>query len=112
MTLHAVRPESERRLEGITVAKAASLLGCDDSTVRALIRCGALTGWRVGKTDRPGGVRCELQSVLDYRARHAISEPEAGPAGPAPRRRQKPSHAAYREALAEAKALGIRLPPR
>lgn len=107
--LRVAHPESDRQIEGITVARAASILGCDHSTVRKLIRCRAIEGWKVGKSDKdPGGVRCDLQSVLDYRHRHAIGDkPESSS-----RRRRQPrrSNAAYREALAEARALGIRLP--
>ena len=111
MTIRVVRPEKDRVTEGITVAKAASILGCDHSTVRALIRNRALHGWHVGKTDKPGGVRCDLQSVRDYQARHDAGDDQKGAQGDArPRRKPRQSTAAYREAVAEAKALGIRLP--
>lgn len=113
MTLRAVRPEADRIKEGITVARAATILGCDHSTVRALIRNEAIDGWHVGKTDSPGGVRCDLYSVIDYQQRHSIRKPDAGEPAEAARRprRRRPTSAAHREAIAEARALGIRLPP-
>lgn len=104
MTLRAALPESERRLEAVTLVRAGEILGCDPATVRALLRCGALEGHRVGKTDKPGGVRVELQSVLDYKARHAIGGEASAPA---PRRRE--ATAGHREAMAALRAMGMRL---
>lgn len=107
--LRVARPESDRMLEGITVARAATILGCDHSTVRKLIKAQAIEGWRVGKSDKdPGGVRCDLQSVMDYRRRHAIG---GTPAETRERkRRPRRSNAVLREALAELRAMGVRLP--
>lgn len=109
--LRVARPESERLLEGITVERAATILGCDQSTVRKLIKCQAIEGWKVGKSDEdPGGVRCDLQSVVDYRRRHAIGG-DRHEVALRKKRRPKPSNAAHREAISEARALGIRLLP-
>lgn len=111
--LRVALPPDLQRERSVDVAQAAEILGCDDSTVRALIRCEAIEGHRVGRTDRPGGVRVNLQSVLDYKARHAITADEAeGRQEPAPatsKRRRKPSTAAHREALRQLRALGSRV---
>jgi hypothetical protein len=111
--LRLARPEEEIKPKGITVAEAAEILGVDHSTVRALIRCEAIEGWRAGKTDDPGGVRCELQSVMAYRRRHAIGRRTSDDAAdiPVKRRAARPSTAAHREAMAELRALGVKLPP-
>jgi excisionase family DNA binding protein len=106
MTLRLALPESQRRLEAVTVRRAGEILGCGDTTVRALLRAGELEGHRVGKSGTPNGVRIELQSVLDYKARHATG----GEALPVERRRRRhESTPSYREALARAKALGLRV---
>ena len=110
--LRAALPPDLQRERSIDIGQAAEILGCDDSTVRALIRCEAIEGHRVGRTDRPGGVRVNLQSVLDYKARHAIraegaTRKEEGTA--TRRRRRKPSTAAHREAMAQLAALGSRI---
>lgn len=104
MTLRVALPESERRLEAVTVARACEILGCDATTVRALLREGAIEGHRIGKSEKnPNGVRVELQSILDYKARHAISA-EAAPDRP----KRREASQSYREAVAESKRLGLR----
>jgi hypothetical protein len=111
--IRLARPKDEIKPKGITVAEAAEILGVDHSTVRALIRCEAIEGWRVGKTDQPSGIRCELQSVMAYRRRHAIGRRTSKAAGdiPVKRRTVKPSARLRREAVAELRALGVKLPP-
>ena len=108
--LRAALPPDLQRERSIDVSQAAEILGCDDSTVRSLIRCEAIEGHRVGRTDRPGGVRVNLQSVLDYKARHAIKGDDEREEGTVTRRRRrKPSTAAHREAMSQLRALGSRL---
>ena len=107
----ALPPDLERE-RSIDVGQAAEILGCDHSTVRSLIRCEAIEGHRVGRTDRPGGIRVNLQSVLDYKARHAITVETEGVKVVKPvavRRRRKPSTAAHREAMRQLRALGSRV---
>ena len=75
--------------ESVTVAEAARRLGCDEATVRALLRAGELTGHRVGKC-KPGhpppGVRVHGRSVADYKRRHAIAAAPAANDGDRPPR--------------------------
>lgn len=110
--LRVALPPDLQRERSIDVAQAAEILGCDGSTIRSLIRCEAIEGHRVGRTDRPGGVRVNLQSVLDYKARHAIrndEEPRKEEGAVSRRRRRKPSTAAHREAMAQLRALGSKV---
>lgn len=110
MGLRLALPPSARHEESIDVGQAAVILGCDQATVRALVRCEAIEGHRVGKTDdRPNGVRVNLESVLNYKRRHAIVDSTPAPADrPRPARR-RPSNAAVREAIAQLRALGSRI---
>jgi len=109
MTLRAALAESDRRLESVTVARAAEILGCDETTVRALLRNGGLDGHRVGKSDdTPNGVRVELQSALDYKRRHAIDADQAPADAPA-RPRRRPATAAHRESVAYLRSMGYRI---
>lgn len=105
MTLRLALPAADRLLESITVKRAAEILCCDDSTVRALLRGGSLEGHKIGKTENPGGVRVDLQSVKDYKARHAIVPVNASRAAP----RKRPSTAAHREALAYLISIGVQV---
>lgn len=108
MTLRLALPPSARREESIDVGQASIILGCDHATVRALVRCEAIEGHRVGKSDdQPSGVRVNLQSVRDYKARHAIVDTRQAERPKRPRRR--PSTAAVREAIAQLRALGSRI---
>lgn len=94
--------------DSVTVAVAARRLGCDPTTVRALLASRQLGGHRVGKGANPRGVRVHLASIYDYMARHAIGgEPvndnvEAQPGT----RRSRPS-AVHDAAMAELRAMGI-----
>lgn len=109
MTLRLALPPSAWNEESIDVAQAALILGCDRATVRALVRCEAIEGHRVGKTDdRPNGVRVNLQSVLDYKRRHAIVDDRPPPEPLRPKRRRRPSTAAVREAMAYLRMNGSR----
>lgn len=94
--------------DSITVAQAARRLGCDPTTVRALIREGSLSGHRVGKGKTPNGVRIKLWSVIEYEERHAFGRREpANDAGkPKPRRDPNPAHG---EAMAYLRSLGLDL---
>lgn len=94
----------------ITVAEAAEVLGADESTVRALVRSEALDGHRVGKTDvNPGGVRVNLQSVLNYKARHQIRNTDGQKNPPAGRRPRREATASYREAMVALRAMGSKI---
>lgn len=64
--------EFERDERSVTVAVAAIQLGCDPSTVRALLRKGLLSGHRVGKSAPPKGVRVKMWSIRNYEAQHSL----------------------------------------
>lgn len=44
-------------------AVTAERLGCHETTVRELLRKGSISGPRVGKSDRPNGVRVKMWSI-------------------------------------------------
>ena len=94
--------------DSVTVAVASRRLGCDPTTVRALLRCRELRGHRVGKGKDPKGVRVHLASIHDYVARHSVAgEPvnDRAEVEPSPRRRQR--SAVHDAAMAELRAMGI-----
>jgi hypothetical protein len=100
----------ERDERSITVASAAARLGCDGTTIRALLRSGLLSGVRIGKTDKPGGVRVKLWSVTAWETRHAIAgQPTNVPtASPKPKTYRGPAHnPAHDVAVARLKAWGL-----
>lgn len=104
MTLRPVQPTPpEDDDDSVTVDVAARRLGCDGSTVRALLRARKLRGHKVGKGDKPGGVRISLASIRAYKARNAIGGEE--PAQDAPERPQE-RNPAHKEAMALLRALG------
>jgi hypothetical protein len=72
--------------ESVTLAVAAYRLGCDPTTVRALLREGQLTGHRIGKGTEPRGVRVHAASIRAYKERHAIEEPPPSAVTSRPRR--------------------------
>ena len=95
--------------DAVTVAVASRRLGCDPTTVRALLRCRELGGHRVGKGKDPKGVRIHLASIRDYYiARHSVGG-ESGhdntEVQASPRRRQQ--SAAHDAAMVELQAMGI-----
>lgn len=96
----------EQDERSVTVAMAASHLGCDASTVRELLRKGLLTGHRVGKSEPPKGVRVKMWSIREYEARHPVRVDQQPPAHsafvPVCRARNK----ADEDAHARLKALG------
>lgn len=59
--------------ESVTVAIAAYRLGCNQATVRSMLRCGELTGHLVGKGAKPRGIRVSASSIHDYKRRHAVA---------------------------------------
>jgi hypothetical protein len=94
--------------DSVTVAVASRQLGCDPTTVRALLRCHELGGHRVGKGKDPKGVRIHLASIHDYIARHSVGgEPvnDNAEVQPGPRRRQR--SAVHDAAMAELQAMGV-----
>lgn len=72
--------------ESVTVAEAARRLGCDESTVRANLDCGELTGHRVGKGANPRGVRVHAAAIRRYKARHTLGARLTAANDPAPAR--------------------------
>ncbi len=62
--------------ESVTLAVAAYRLGCNPSTVRALLQAGELIGHRVGKGANPRGIRVQASSIRDYKDRHAVEREE------------------------------------
>ncbi len=99
-------PERDER--SITVAQAAERLGCDHTTVRELLRKGLLAGVRIGKTDRPTGVRIKLWSIQAWEEAHAIGGTKGVERTQTvvQRRRQSTRNSANLEADARLKALG------
>jgi excisionase family DNA binding protein len=93
--------------EAVTVAVAARRLGCDPSTVRAMVRNGQLAAFKVGKGRQPGGVRIEAESIRTYKRKNAIGGETTKPdvSGRSPRSRAH--SAAMRELEAELRALGL-----
>lgn len=60
--------------DSVTVDVAARLLGCDQSTVRALLNAAQLAGHRVGKGLNPRGIRIHASSIHDYISRNAVGQ--------------------------------------
>jgi excisionase family DNA binding protein len=107
MTVRLALTLPERDERSITVATAAERLGCDQTTIRELLRKGLLAGVRIGKSEKPSGVRVKLWSVQDWEARHAIGGVEYGDEV----KRQsvpRPRHnVAHEEAMVRLKAWGV-----
>lgn len=88
---------------GVPVSTAASIIGCDDSYIRRLIRRGQLRAYRVGR-----GVRVYLSSIDDYRTRNAIM-PAMQRTADAKHCRPTPGPAHW-EAIEKLRKLGIIVP--
>lgn len=99
----ALAPE-ERDERSITVAAAADRLGCDPTTIRSLLRQGALAGFRIGKSEAPSGVRVKLWSIVEWEQRHSI-EAEIPP--PRRSRQRSTRNVADAEAAARLRAWGV-----
>jgi excisionase family DNA binding protein len=95
---------------GVTVAVAAKLLGCDPSTVRRLVKAGALEGWRVSASpSRRGEPRLSLASIDAWRRGHRLESdtPAAALGQQRPASNRPTLTAAHRAAIANLKDLGI-----
>ena len=102
--LRLAHPALEPDDESVTVAEAARRLGCDEATVRALLRKGELGGHRVGKCDTPRGVRVHASTIRAYMRRNAIGATPANDAGRPKKRRR--SSAAQAEAEKYLRGIG------
>jgi excisionase family DNA binding protein len=108
MTLRVAQLPAADVDEGVTVDRAAAILGCDPSTVRKLLRARRLAGWRVGAGDDPGGVRVSLESVQAWKARYSIGGSGGrDDGGERQRPKRRPTNAAHNEAVAQLRALGV-----
>jgi transposase-like protein len=96
--------------EGVTIARAAQLLGCDPSTVRRLLRQGSLQGWRIAAcASRQGEPRVSTASIRAWRDTHAIAADVDAPDKAVPRAKpERRLHGAHRESVAYLQKLGIR----
>jgi excisionase family DNA binding protein len=92
--------------ESVTLAEAARRLGCAVSTVRQLVADGILGGHRIGKGDRPRGVRVHAASIRRYKAQHAIAPGVPSIEAPAPAARPAASPGAL-EARRRLRELGM-----
>jgi excisionase family DNA binding protein len=96
---------------GIGVAEAARLLGCDQTTVRELVRTGRLEAWRIGKGRNPRGIRVSREAVFEYRDRHRVAPQPSDESGQLPARKpaRRRQSAAHLEALRYLRSLGMRV---
>ena len=106
MTTHAALRVDDESDVSVSVRVAARSLGCDPSTVRALLRTGQLSGHRVGKGARPGGVRVHEVSIRAYKRRHAIGAQDLDEEPPEQQERPHGHNPAHREAMARLRQLG------
>jgi excisionase family DNA binding protein len=98
--------------EGITVAEAAAIIGCDKSTVRELVRIGQLQGWKVGKHRKgkePTAVRVSSESCYAYRERNTIHGVDDGSQKTTQRPRPRRDSAVLVETIASLRKLGVRV---
>lgn len=108
MTVRLARTPAEDD-DGITIADAARIVGCDPSTIRELVRIGELEGWKVGKTRNPTGVRVSRGSCFEYRQRNSTVEPDRSAVRPVPKRRPRRSTAVVQETIAALRSIGVRV---
>ncbi len=91
----------------VPIAMAAAALGCDESTVRKMLKNGDLEGIRVRATrDSRGDPRVSVASIDRYKTRMAIV-PTATPAKPGERPAGRALTNAHRAAVADLRRLGI-----
>lgn len=72
-TLSTANTNNEPDEVSVSVSSAAHRLGCDTSTIRALVRKGLLIAFRVGKTERPKAIRIKLWSIREWETNHAVA---------------------------------------
>lgn len=106
LALTELKPDDDTE-ESVTVAEAARRLGCDESTVRALLDCGELHGHRVGKGANPRGVRVHAAAIRRYKARHTLGARPTAANDPAPARTRTAHNPAAAEARRRLRDLGV-----
>jgi excisionase family DNA binding protein len=85
----------------VRVVDAATMLACDPSTIRKMVKAGHLVAHRIGVTGR--GIRVTLASIEAHRVRTTLGIT----APPAPAIKPPAPSAAHRAALANLRDLGL-----
>jgi hypothetical protein len=109
MTLRVALQPDESAEDSVTLAQAARRLGCDPATVRAMLRRRLLAGHKVGKTDKPTGIRVKVWSLIAWEERHAIGLTDDEPAPPRRPRPRSQANPALAEAQAFLRSMGVRV---
>lgn len=110
MTVRAAVHPEEHPDDSLTVNEAARRLGCDHTTVRAMLRNGELTGHRVGKGKNPGGIRVKRWSIAAYEERNIIGgKPEDLQERKPARAGRRDPNPAHGEAMAYLRSIGVDL---
>lgn len=108
-TNRSTRPTPAESLDdSVTVAVASRRLGCDATTVRALLRGSEISGHRVGKGKDPRGVRVHLSSIRDYIVRNLVAgDPANDNVSAQPTQRPRQRSVVHDAAMAELQAMGV-----
>ncbi len=92
----------------VPIATAKAALGCDESTIRKMLKNGDLEGIRVrADRDSRGAPRVSVASIERYKARMAIAPAIAAAAPDAKAPAGRALTNAHRAAVAELRRLGI-----